>query len=388
MALPGMKSTADFATDERPKNWREGILLLEPRNKAPLATLTAAMSEQSTDDPEFYWWEEETDVHILTLNDATGMTNAETAFIVDDFATRLKAGDLLRVKRTAETIRVTSVTDAQNFAASRGAAGTTAAALVDNDVLIYLGSAYREGAGRPTGVSWNPVKKYNLTQIFRDSVEWTRTASKTRLRTGDMMKHDRRRALNKHMIGMERAFIFGQRFETTESGQPLRFTGGLLSYLPAGNIVNHNGTLSLKQLEDYIDDIFAYGSNEKVCFCSLATMMRLNRLVRKNTDYQWGPPEREFTFIVRRFHTPGGTLILTEHPLFSSPNAELGSDLLILDTAELKYRYITDTVLLKDRQDKGTDGTAEEYLTECGLEFHHPKSHFWLQNITDGVFDA
>lgn len=388
MALPGMKSTSDFATDERPKNWRESILLLEPRNKAPLATLTAAMSEQSTDDPEFNWWEEEVDTHILTLNDATGMTNAETTFIIDANGNRLKAGDLLRVKRTGETIRVSSVTNDTQFEATRGVAGTAAAAMLDNDVLIYLGSAYREGAGRPTGVSWNPVKKYNYTQIFRDSVEWTRTASKTRLRTGDMMKNDRRRAVNKHVIGMERAFIFGARFETTESNQPLRYTGGILSFIDAGNQVNHNGTLSLKQLEDYIDDIFAYGPGEKVCFCSLATMMKLNRLVRKNTDYQWGPPEREFTFIVRRFHTPGGTLILTEHPLFSAANAELASDMLIIDTESLKYRYVTDTVLLKDRQDKGMDGTAEEYLTEAGLEIHHPKHHFWLQNITDGVADA
>jgi len=386
MALPGMKSTADFATDERPKNWREGILLLEPRNKAPLAALTAAMSEQSTDDPEFYWWEESVDVGQLVVNGA--QTNAETAIEVDEFGTRLKAGDMLRVKSSGEALRVTSITSDTVINVTRAQGGTAAAVIADNDVLIYIGSAYREGAGRPTGVSWNPTKKYNLTQIFRDSVEWTRTASKTRLRTGDMMKNDRRRALNKHMIGMERAFIFGQRFETTESNQPLRYTGGLLSFIDAGNQINHNGTLSLKQLEDYIDDIFAYGSNEKVCFCSLATMMRLNRLIRKNTDYQWGPPEREFTFIVRRFHTPGGTLILTEHPLFSQAGAELGSDMLIVDTANLKYRYITDTVLLKDRQDKGTDGTAEEYLTECGLEIHHPKTHFWLKNITDGVVDA
>lgn len=386
MALPGMKSTADFATDERPKNWREGILLLEPRNKAPLAALTAAMPEQSTDDPEFNWWEEQVDVGQLVANG--GETNVATALTVDEFGLRLKAGDMLRVKSSGEAMRVTSITSDTEVNVSRGQAGTAAAVIADNDVILYLGSAYREGAGRPTGVSWNPVKKFNYTQIFRDAVEWTRTASKTRLRTGDMMKNDRRRALNKHMIGMERAFIFGARFETTESNQPLRYTGGLLAFIDAANQVNHNGTLSLKQLEDYIDEIFAYGSNEKVCFCSLATMMKLNRLIRKNTDYQWGPTEREFTLIVKKFHTPGGTLILTEHPLFSQTGAELGTDMLIVDTENLKYRYITDTVLLKDRQDKGTDGTAEEYLTECGLEIWHPKTHFWLKNITDGVVDA
>lgn len=387
MALPGMKSTADYATDERPKNWREGILLLEPRNKAPLAALTAAMGEQSTDDPEFNWWEESVETHMLVVNGA--LNNSVTTVVVDALATKLKAGDVLRVKSSGEALRVATVTNDTTFTVqTRGTVGTAAASIADNDVLMFLGSAFREGAGRPTGVSWNPVKKSNFTQIFRDAIEWTRTNTKTRLRTGDQQKNDRRRALNKHMIGMERAFIFGTKFETTESGQPLRFTGGILSFIDAGNQVNHNGTLSLAQLEDYINQIFAYGSNEKLCFCSLATMMRLNRLIRLNTDYQWGPNEREFNMIVKRFHTPGGTLILTEHPLFSQTGAELGSDMLILDTENFKYRYITDTVLLKDRQDKGVDGTADEYLTECGLEFHHPLTHFWLKNITDGVADA
>lgn len=387
MALPGMKSTADFATDERPKNWREGILLLEPRNKAPLAALTAAMGEQSTDDPEFNWWEESVDVHMLQINGA--LNNSATTVVVDALALRLKAGDVLRVKSTGEALRVASVTNDTTFVVqTRGSVGTSASSIPDDDILMFLGSAFREGAGRPTGVSWNPTKKFNYTQIFRDAIEWTRTNTKTRMRTGDQQKNDRRRALNKHMIGLERAFIFGTRFETTESNQPLRFTGGILSFIAAQNQINHNGTLSLAQLEDYMDDIFAYGSNEKLCFCSLATMMRLNRLVRLNTDYQWGPNEKEFNLTCKRFHTPGGTLILTEHPLFSQSGAELANDLLILDTENFKYRYITDTVLLKDRQDKGVDGTADEYLTECGLEIHHPLTHFWLKNVTDGVADA
>jgi hypothetical protein len=253
----------------------------------------------------------------------------------------------------------------------------------NGDYLAYLGSGYREGAGRPTGVSWNPAKKYNVTQIFRDAVEWTRTGQKTHTRTGDEQKNDRRRSLNKHMIGMERAFIFGTQYETTENGQPLRFTDGILNRIDSNNVYNVSGSdLNMTELEDLFASIFAYGSPEKLAFCSIATMIKLNRLVRLNTTYQWGPNEKEFNMLVKRFHTLAGTLVLTEHPLFSVAGAALASDMLIIDTAELKYRYIDDTTLLKDRQDKGTDGTCEEYLTECGLEIHHPKKHFWVKGIT------
>jgi hypothetical protein len=378
-----MKSTSDFATGERPKNWREGILLLEPRNKAPLAALTAAMASESVDDPEYSWFDEEVDVGTLTVNGAVLI--GDTTIVVDQYGTRLKAGDMLYNSRTSEAVRVTSVTDDTTFVVTRGAGGSAAAAMNDNDTLVYVGSAYREGAGRPTGVSWNPTKRYNYTQIFRDAVEWTRTATKTRMRTGDKQKNDRRRALNKHMIGMERAFIFGNRLETTESGQPLRFTGGILSFLTSeapNNVVTlSGGDLTMTEFEDYFAQIFAYGSREKLAFGSIGLMTKLSRLARINTSFQFNGNEKELNLSTARFTTAAGTLVLTEHPLFSQPGSPLANDLLVLDTANLKYRYITDTVLLKDRADKGVDGEAEEYLTEAGLEFHHPKTNFWLKGI-------
>jgi hypothetical protein len=59
----------------------------------------------------------------------------------------------------------------------------------------------------------------------------------------------------------------------------------------------------------------------------------------------------------------------------------------VLDTANLRYRYVTDTTYLKDREDKGTDGKADEYLTEAGLEVHNAETFFWLKDIQSGVAD-
>lgn len=391
MALPGMKSTADFAADERPKNWRSGLLLLSPRNNAPLFSLTAAMRSEATDDPEFYWWEEALQMYNFTVSGA--QTNADTTIEVASGATRLKAGDMLRNGRTGEAVRVVSVTSDTVFTVTRamGAGGTaagTAAAMNDLDVLVYLGSAYREGAPRSVGTSFSPTKKSNVTQIFRDPVEWTRTAMKTRYRTGDPAANDRRRALHKHALGIERALWLGTKFETLESGQPLRFTDGVLSFIPAANTRTLGATTSMDQLESYFADIFAYGSSEKVAFGSIRSMMIINQIVRKNTQYQWGPNEKEYGMNVKRLYTPAGTLTLTEHPLFGQGGQFLSNDLVIMDTANLRYRYITDTTLLKDREDNGTDGKAEEYLTECGLEVHHGETFFWLKGLTAAAKDA
>jgi hypothetical protein len=390
MALPGLRSTNDMGTDGRPKNWREGLLLLEPRNRAPLFSLTAAMSSQPTDDPEFNWWEESLDLLNYQLNGAVLI--GATTIIVDERATRLKVGDLLRNEATEEIIRVASVTNDTTFEVTRGAANTTPAAMADNERLLYIGSAYREGAPKAEGTSYNPTKKYNYTQIFRDPIEWTRTAMKTRLRyTTDIMKEDRRRALNKHSIGIERAIWLGQRYETTESGQPIRYTGGVLSFIPAANkvtIAGGGGALDMDELMSYFPDIFAYGSSEKVAFTSLRVLSILGEVVRKNTQFQWGPNEREYGMNVKRLYTPAGTLTLTEHPLFGQGDNFLSDSIVVLDTAQMKYRYIDDTKLLKDRETPGVDGKSEEYLTECGFEFHNTEAFFQLKGIVSAAADA
>lgn len=391
MALPGMRSTADFAADERPKNWRENILLLEPRNGAPLAALTAAMKSEVTDDAQFYWWEEGVDLLNYTIDGAIAGTVEET-MVVDAQATRLTAGDTLRNSRTGEVIRVISITNDTTFEAQRGVGGSTAAAINDNDKLLFIGSAYREGAPRSKGTSFNPTKKTNVTQIFRDPVEWTRTAMKTRLRsTKDAMKEDRRRALNKHMVGMERAFWLGEMYETLEDGQPLRFTGGLLSFLPAANDVavqGAGGALDMDELMSLFPDIFAYGGSEKLAFTSLKVMAVLGEVVRKNSQYQWGPNEKEFGMNVKRLYSPAGTLVLTEHPLFGQAGDFLAEDMVILDTTKLRYRYVDDTSLQKDREERGTDGKAEEYITECGLEVHNAETMYRLRGIKSAAADA
>jgi hypothetical protein len=392
--LPGMKSTADFATNERPQNWREGIQLLAPRNGASLFALTAAMDSESTDDPTFNWWEESVQMHNYAIS--ADISSSVTTIPLVSGGITLKPGDCIRADATGEVMRVVTVVSDTSITVTRavgpgGTAAGTGAALVaaTNPNLLYVGSAYREGAPRSIGVSFNPTQVSNVTQIFRDPVEITRTASKTRYRTGDPTKNDKRRALNKHSMGIERAFWLGTRYETLESGQPLRFTDGLLNRIPAGNIKTvSGGVMDMDELESYLAGMFAFGSGEKLAYGSVSTMVKLGALVRKNSLYNWGPNEKEYGMDVKRLYSPAGTLVLTEHPLFGQAGQFMANDLVIIDTANLRYRYITDTTYMPNRQDQGTDGKCDEWLTECGLEIKFPSTFFWLRGITSVAKDA
>lgn len=394
MALPGMKSTADFTSEERPRNWREGILRLSPRNNAPLYSLTSMMKSERTTFPEFSWWEEPLFMYTFTLS-ADILAGTTTIPLVSG-GLRLKPGDTLKVGATGEVIRVITVVSDTSITVerARGAGGTPAgtAAAVDTPVggtgtadptLIYVGSAYREGAPRSVGTSSAPTRKYNFTQIFRDPVEITRTAQQsTGYVGGDPFAGDKQRTAHKHALGVERAFWFGARYETLESAQPIRYTGGITDFIPAANVYDAGGALTMSELLGQFQNIFAFGSGEKVAFGSIRMLTIISQLVGLQGQVQLEPGgTKEYGMDTRRIFTPAGTLRFIEHPGFSA-TPYLQNDLFVIDTENLRYRHLQDTTYLKNRQDNGVDGKADEFLTEAGLEVQHGTTHYWLRNMT------
>src|SRR5215510_14737361 len=100
MAFLGMRGTGDWATDERPKNFRQGILYLYPNGSAPLTALLSKMSEESVDDAEFAWW---TNTLPIQGGAVTGIySNADMSTA---YTTGAVAGQVLYVKVNEPTIQ-------------------------------------------------------------------------------------------------------------------------------------------------------------------------------------------------------------------------------------------------------------------------------------------
>lgn len=410
MSIQGLRSTADFVADQRPKNWREGYLRLEPNGKAPLTGLTSLMKSRSTDDPEFNWWEKERETRRFVLG-ANVSTTGQTALTLTGTpsALMLKDGDLLLSEQTNEIFRVngdptsaTAVTVIRGFSGSTAATITYAGAGI-NPNLFYIGSAYEEGSLAPTSVRYDPTKKYNYTQIFRDTLSHTRTAMKTKLRTPDDVKEAKKECFEYHVQGLERAFFFGKRIETTFNGEPLRTMGGVCSFIDSDNIVtvstDYSSGLTMEGLELYLERIFRYGSSEKMAFLGNKAMLVLNQVVRKNSEYNIQSGVKEYGMNVSRLICPFGELILKTHPMFNQSvggttggTAYYGynSHAIVLDMADLKYVYLdgSDTQFEADITPKGLDGKKSGYLSEVSIEVGLGKTHFWLKNIHDAAVDS
>jgi hypothetical protein len=237
--------TGGFAPPElRPKNWRETLLLLYPNSseaaKAPLTALTSMLKSESTDDPEFNWFEKILDDRRIKVS--TTLTTTATAIVASGGgAFKAKAGDILMAEGSKELMRVvsdpttdTGLTVVRNFNSGLSLAQGTGIAVTvgtDNPNLIIIGSVYEEGSLAPSGVNFDPTRKWNYCQIFRNTLELTRTASKTRLRTGDAVKEAKRECLEIISVDMERAFFFGQKSYQSIGGKPARSTAGILAQI-------------------------------------------------------------------------------------------------------------------------------------------------------------
>ncbi len=387
-AIQGLRGTGQFSSDFRPTNYRELFTLLEPNGTAPLQALLAMTSSEGTDDPKYNHFRDELPNRTIVVNGA--LNNSATTLTFDndsDDEGFIVKGTVIHNHTTGENLLVTADanTSANTVAISRGFGGSTAAAVADNEVLSIAGFADQEGGTAPTAISFDPTTDFNYTQIFKTAVQVTGTLQNTYLRTGDKEQEQLTKALKLHMGDIERAFFFGTRAEANGStASPTRSTGGLMSLITnitdCASATATTNKMTEKEFDRFlVEDIFAYGSNEKIAFAGprcISNMMEIG----KN---RWQPTQIDNAYGVAftRYTTFAGDLLVYMHPMFRQISA-LSQEMIILDMNHLNYRYMNgrDTQLIRDVQSNDFDGVKHMYMSECGLEMTHSKVHHRIKN--------
>ena len=414
MALFGMIGTGSFSAEERPENWRQKILQLDPNNSAPLTSILSKMKSEATDDAVFHWFEQMMSAQAGNITEVWTNVGMSTAYV-----SGAAVGTLLYVQMPlafvqecpvgkelalldniypANMIAVRVQARTENGASSyltvkclqADPSGWIAAA----DVAIVAGSIHEEGAEIPRAVSYSPTPRSNYCQIHRTSLEMTRTAMKTALRTGDKYKDAKTACLQYHMVELERASLFGAKYQGTGTdGFPERATGGIIeaARLNGGLIDDFRtttlvtattGTTFASAGEDWLDEVmrrtFINGSRERLAFVGSKVVAAVNKLIKSKTNisYSMTTATRDYGLNVTTLLGPFGKMEMINHPLFNKSDALMGL-WVSLDPANLRWRYIDDTQFYKDGDQKSRsrynrrDRLDEEFLTEGGLEIHH-----------------
>lgn len=422
MAFLGMRGTGDWATNERPENWRQGVLYEFPNGTVPLTAMLSMMDTRKVDDPRFHWWTESlaqqggtvTGVFTntgLTTPYVSGATAGTTLYVraaeavVSEFRENHQV--LLRVSTDLNTdvnAKVTGVVKA-------GAASYIAARLLENDdnstlhdlsdvdSMLIIGNINAEGGPIPDAITYDPVEWFNYIQTFRNPLEITRIARRTTLRTEDAYKKLKRQSLQYHTIEMERAFLFSIATQNTgANGKLERTTMGLIPAIRAGapqNVSdfsadpNFAGETWLSAGEQWLDQmleqIFRFGESEKMVFAGSGAVLGINRLAKNGGNVQLTPQTVSYGMKVMQWITPFGTIYLKIHPLFSY-DASTRNSMVLFEPAQLTYCCIDDTRFIPQPMEVSTAGerldeTLEEWLTDCGLEYHFPARFGFLSGI-------
>lgn len=424
-AFLGMRGTGDWAANQRPENWRESILYFFPNGEAPLTAMMSKMKTEVTNDPKFHWWTQGLPLQAAAItgvytDSALGVAYVSGATAGSYLYIKVAAADIDQFReghqitlRDSSDLTVDVVCKAtavvENGASSyvkcrllEDDDNSTAGDLSDADRILVSGNINAEGAGMPDAISYDPTEWYNNTQIFRTPLEITGTAMETKLRTNPQAYAKlQKETLQDHSIEMEKAFWWGvPTVGSGANGKPERTTMGIIPAI-RGGYTGHGGSTLVGTVSDYVTDssyagkswlaggedwlneqlevIFRYGKTSKMAFCGSQTLMAINKIVKNNGDFMWGPDTTVYGIKVKEWITPLGSIALMTHPLF---NHEITTRriMVIIEPENLVYRPITnrDTKFIKEAI--GTtntgytrrDGIKEEYLTEAGLEFHHP----------------
>lgn len=382
--IAGLRGTGQFTTDFRPTNYRELYTMLEPNGSAPLNALLAMASSEATDDPKFNHFRDELPDRTLKINNGAGYNTSATSLTVDAGAAEwVRVGTIIVNSATGEIMRATADGSGTTLTVERNIGGTSFT-ITDNDDLFVAGSAYAEGASSSNPVSFDPTTDFNYTQIFRTPVKLTGTMRSTYLRTGDKEDELLTKALKLHMSDIERTMFFGRRAEVNGStSTPIRYTGGLLNMITnvhdAAGFTTANAIPESKLDQLLIENIFAYGSKQKIAFVGARVASNLMAYGKA----RWQPQQVDggYGLSFTRYTTFAGDLMVYLHPQFRQVPG-MANTAVILDVPYLKYRYLDgrDTALLENRQNNDEDAVKHEYLTECGLEMTQGKVHSVIKN--------
>lgn len=262
---------------------------------------------------------------------------------------------------------------------------------------------YFEGAGLPQESHRGFNMNYGLTQIFKTPYSITETARATQYQGPDEWMRKKVRKTRQHKLDMEQAFIF-QGVPTIDdpySDSPRRTSGGLglgitvaanagyirtfnpdiigaTSHSDSALMIDDTASTFFSHMNDMMELIFedhVIGSDEKILLHGSKWATMAYEAGIDSSGFQWRPSttrNETFGFAVSTLVGPHGTLRMVRHPFFRGYWENYG---LILDPANISYRFLRDTKLVPNSQANDADAYQEYLITEAGLQVKHEQTH-------------
>jgi hypothetical protein len=352
----------------------------------PFVILSTRLRRRPVADSLVRWVEDEYLPQVDAINNGAGYAAGDTVLTVDN-GNYFKPGDLVYVTRTGETVRVTATTST-TITVTRSWGAVAAAALVDNDELLIVGPAIAEGNSAPEPRTTLEVERQNYIQTFRTTYTLTDELGNdiTLLTEGDK-DYQRRKKLQEHLFGIERALFFGEKNEDLSStSSPIRSMGGLREWITT-NVTDAGGTLSQTEWNTFLESGLRRGSSEKWFFAAPRIMTAISGF--SEAVLRTRPEDETFGVKVVDYISPHGMVHLVMHRLFSESALSAGTNTesvdrkgFLVDMERIWLRVMADTFRRENIQNPDQLLVKEEYVTKLSVEVRNEKAHALLKNVT------
>lgn len=372
--------TLDIDRERRVLDVSNRIAYLEP-DETPFTVIMMRAKKVAAESAEIIWYEDQLGARWTQVNNASGYAYDATSIVVDDGAI-FAANDILKVPRTGETMLVTAVstntlTVVRDFGQTRPSATPTAYDLLDNDWVLLIGNAMKEGSTVPVEKIGQPTKVSNYCQIFRTpfSVTGTTAAEKTRTSEQERTRLTQQKG-KEHRIDIERAMLFGEKREYISGNEIRRTMGGILQFIKT-NVYDAGGALTEAEFEnDFCEQIFKYGSSTKLLVASDRLISVINGFGRDKL--QTVSRQEAYGLRMTRYISAHGDLLIVKSKVLINHYAGWG---ILIDPDKIEYKPLRDTVLNRNIQPDDEDAIRDEYFTEVTMKLMNEKCHGIIKNV-------
>ena len=355
---------------------------LEPESYPFTAVLTMAKKRvrRLQTDVEFKTLEQRPEGRETQVNNGAGYSTSATSVVVDDGGI-FEIFDTIRVNRTGEIMLVTAKST-NTLTVTRAIAGTRTA-MVDNDYLTRMATAYAQGAAKQTPNVRQSDTVTNYPQITRTPFGVTGTQKALRTYTGNPLTDMRINKAIEHNKSKEMALLFGKKAQGS-GATPRYLTQGIINTLSTNTYAAPGGVLTEAAFEEnLLEGVSRYGSPTKLFFCSARICSVLDGWARSRGRLkEAGEESAALGFKVQKFISSHITLLVKKHYLLEGDTwSGYG---LIIDPDAVRYAMVPgrDMWHRKDIQTPGDDAFEEEFLSEYGLDIILEETHGLLTGVT------
>lgn len=379
--IPGIFSSQGGINAERLDSFNSKLFRSQLAGTAPIFALSSGSAQFQLTSKIHYWFMKQP--YSSKLIASAAANNSATSITVDKGAV-VEPSSVIMNTKTNEYMFVSAVSG-NTLTVVRGFAESTAAAVTQNDELLYLGTAKKEGSLAPNPKYRRGVPRMNYSQIFRNGWGTTRTAEYIKFITGNKATENKEDAVSMHAQDIEMALLLGRKsLNQVDGSEVLSTMDGLMS------IVKNNTALAAAATLDSIQE-WLYSNfetcpegvpNERVVMTSLNVLYILNKLIREagSSYYPIGTATKVYGLDVYALQLPGMQEVkILAHPLFSQTES-LSKSMLIYHPGLIKIGYMTDAEI-KDATPVGMDGQANVITSELTLEYADENTGGVLSNI-------